>query len=160
MHTSRSGASTSRQTNVPRTPLSSLRIAANETTNINSIGMSSFDKDSGSVSNKRKYPAGVTSSTHDLTFDAGGSKVRPDTPMSEAINPTSIHVTKRVSQPTHVLESIPSFALNFDGDSTAEPVNIEASTSRNEQTDFFHYDKYDLAETEDPTTKKKDWTEH
>jgi hypothetical protein len=45
--------------------------------------------------------------------------------MSEVINPTSIHVTKRVSQPTHVLESIPSFALNFDGDSTAEPVNIE-----------------------------------
>lgn len=94
MHTSRSGASTSIQNHVYRTPLSLLIIgktilyvslsilwwnyfhcytssfdfswnfvaAANETTNTNSIGMSSFDKDSGSLSNKRKHHTGVTSS--------------------------------------------------------------------------------------------------
>ncbi|KAI5448034.1 hypothetical protein KIW84_015467 [Lathyrus oleraceus] len=55
MHTSRSGASTSIQNHVYRTPLSLLIIAANETTNTNSIGMSSFDKDSGSLSNKRDF---------------------------------------------------------------------------------------------------------
>ena len=43
--------------------------------------------------------------------------------MSEIINPTSSHVTKRVSQPAHVLESIPSFAFDFRVYPTDEPVN-------------------------------------
>ncbi|CAI8617981.1 unnamed protein product [Vicia faba] len=146
------GASTSRHNHVPRTPLSLL-------TN----GISYFDHFSEFLSKKHKNPTYATSTTADLTSDAGSvrrrmklirnkdthptkyvngvAELRPHTHMSEVINPTSIHVTKRVFQPTHVLVSIPLFDLNFHGESTVEPVVIEC-TSMNEQRAIFHSDRY------------------
>ncbi|XP_058729905.1 uncharacterized protein LOC131601957 [Vicia villosa] len=138
----RQEASTSRPHHVPRTPLSTLYIAANEPTPTNSIVTSCYDTYCDNLPSKRKHPSGVTSSTPDLTHDA-------DTPVSEVINPTSTHVIKRVSQPTHVLESIPSFAFNFHVYTADEPVNNRASTSINNGADFGRYDKYDQAETEE-----------
>ncbi|CAI8605605.1 unnamed protein product [Vicia faba] len=55
----------------------------------------------------------------------GVTELSSHTPMLEVINPTSIGVTKTVSQPTHVLQSIPSFDLNFHEESTVETVVLE-----------------------------------